>query len=1537
MGFLHSVQVQRVHRAAAASAEGSMILQTVSTGDLVAVSWEQPNGGGGDDDEIAKHFRRMSPWKMRQRVGQVLAIRQDGANEFHAVLQWLLPVQYVKAAKLVEKKEMDKVNKIMRPHFMLWAQTAPRDGVPFQDVVNLKQLLPVAVVLQPHTDFDDVHQIPVELKEGCFQFGFHCHYTLPSVPGGTPTDCGPADFVPTPSSQQAAKTVSAAWKQLHLEELSEPQRKNLVKQLTKSYNATQLHKAANERFQLVAPPNLERKECESIASMNSVQAEKRKPAPKKRAIKAKAKVSAAPKSKKRRSTGSAASLDSSRSSKKGRFNDDEQTKTTTTTTSSLPAVCFEYKRRNKPTLLFYDRVELEQSHPQRIWTINVGDVIAVACEDARAGDPIYSLNRNKKAKRQSVWYPFHQPWSPAQVVAIYTKGGGVGTVSDDDTFMQLRWFYRPSDLPDEVVEHLRPSVRQELFEDDYTTSTEKRLLSGRRLVEVDEDWLEVSVASALGRIVPTSVPDPSLSWLDSFQDAADGVPQLPVVCRHIFRMKDFSGAEGCSRLKGAGWDWTDYSITTHTSVVGGPLYRGIACPKVWPGKVEKLFKAYGGKDFVQARAPPKNKKAKVVSFSDDFVAADDDDAAANEDNDDSSTDSSLDADGTAWPEDLLANYGTHGRVERKLCICKQASGPDREYLQHLSILVPAKRYNPRVTGRKSFAGDSYQNTLKIGDVVCIAYNGASKMVPKGEKKNSWFPFVGPWRICQVLNIYREVESAEQLFLEVRWFLRESDLPPHVLTWKPGVTSEQQEEVYETDLIESGIPVSHVLGRAELFLGRHSQPSNKKKEQADNDTATVSFRCRYFYHSSIERFQPLFCSDPSPHRWFLRMMKRGFQFSPTIRDNSELSQCIEMGLDNIRLFQRESTYSIGGSMGFVDKSEESLEQRAIPFDMGKENAVTTSNTYYLSLPLYPQWSKFEFPDIVCSVNDRNGLKWTVRVGDVVAVEAASSAADSKTLQRKNFPFTVTWKPAQILAIYREKSDCFRLEIRWFVRQSDLQVSLKKMSANGLDLLFSTDDVCAEPVDVAKLLGPVALFSLSDRTEFRPSHIGEALAPYLPVAACFYSGHFDTTKQQKVAAPSLCNLVEEGVKLSAQYPTDDVRKQMRKALRAEARDTDRAETSEHRPLLQYYIGKDESNEGSRGMKTWTSIPPFHVDRSKGIQYFTELDVRPSGVDYSIDTLTDSHGRVWTVKLGDTVALRCADCAGRAIYCSGAVSQFQSLERKYWPFRVPWAVGEIVSIMRPFSDAYASASGSNEESHDEISLDIRWFSRENDLPGKSRPVEKESELLCEELFESDLLDEVDSSMILAPVMVYENAQTITLDKTHLCMPVVEFHCHRFWSYNRKSFVPIGGQTGRVGRARAHSTRIRNDASLQASLDRITLTSAPTFAPQVPWTEAFKNVIQKLSLTDASKEAYENGSVLVGREQERKQIMSFLRNSIRGKSNDNSKGSVFVAGPPGVGKTAVRIRRKCAAGFLEPKLPVRFAHTRRLAPSPVHSCCHQ
>jgi hypothetical protein len=327
---------------------------------------------------------------------------------------------------------------------------------------------------------------------------------------------------------------------------------------------------------------------------------------------------------------------------------------------------------------------------------------------------------------------------------------------------------------------------------------------------------------------------------------------------------------------------------------------------------------------------------------------------------------------------------------------------------------------------------------------------------------------------------------------------------------------------------------------------------------------------------------------------------------------------------------------------------------------------------------------------------------------------------------------------------------------------------------------------------------------------------------------------------------------------------------------------------------------------GTSAWLSIPPFHVDFSKRVQFFSEINIRPSSDSFALNMISgmSDHDLIWTVRLGDPVALHCDKSVGKARFATNHCGRVS----KNWPFMEPWAVGEVVSI---FKDPNRKSPGSIDAAC-EIKLEIRWFYREGELPGKSSTSES-NHLKCEEIFESDVYTEVEPSSLLAPVELHEYACFVPDVKTKQGMPLVEFFCNSFWSANRKSLVPISDLGSRVARGRARSKRMGNDASFRAALEVLDRGKVKCFsnAPMVAkdndlWTMAFRKVIQKLSLTDASKEAYNDGSILIGREKERREIKSFLKSAITHKSAENNKSSVLVAGPPGVGKTAVRFINK-------------------------------
>jgi len=129
--------------------------------------------------------------------------------------------------------------------------------------------------------------------------------------------------------------------------------------------------------------------------------------------------------------------------------------------------------------------------------------------------------------------------------------------------------------------------------------------------------------------------------------------------------------------------------------------------------------------------------------------------------------------------------------------------------------------------------------------------------------------------------------------------------------------------------------------------------------------------------------------------------------------------------------------------------------------------------------------------------------------------------------------------------------------------------------------------------------------------------------------------------------------------------------------------------------------------------------------------------------------------------------------------------------------------------------------------------------------------------------------------------------------------FLCTRFWSTKRRSLIPCSGQNGRIRRGLIHST-----LGLEQDLDELQLFGKdPNVSNEsfTNWRDSMANLISKLTLKDASKDAYESGKALVGREKELSQLLTFFRAAfLEDHRSEGYKSSMFLAGPPGVGKTA-------------------------------------
>lgn len=1118
-------------------------------------------------------------------------------------------------------------------------------------------------------------------------------------------------------------------------------------------------------------------------------------------------------------------------------------KTTKTNPKKKNAVVVE-----DPPFRFYEGVELDVD-PSRCdqkvrssglasrWQVQVGDVIAVGCVES--SKPLKSpVDGGRK-----LWYPFTVPWSPAQVLAVYHNG--------DDYFMELRWMYRPADLEEEVLENMPQDIHKDLFEDDQ--------LSRRMIVEIDEDVIESPIGAALGRIVTTSDSNPSISWLDTFK-SKDGVPQIPLICKYFGELNDGP----IKRIQ----DWTDYG---ESSASAGPLGRGILCPKSLLEKDPKLRKFYEKivrglygldgefKALADYAPPPTPDRKSVIS----------------------------------WPADVLDDAIVRVPLDAENVLHKDIgpAGMCREFFKSVQVPVVAKRCDSRATAKKSTTSNNLWN-LQVGDVVCLANNKANKAVHQSSTRNPWYPYVGPWGFCQVLAIYRDaiddVSLSPQPLLEVRHFYRLTDLPIHVKSWMARSDDSEKEEVYETEVVESGIPASRVLGRVDLFLGLFEEIANMKADSNDDATPVASCRCRYFYDASFERLQPIFCARTRPAEWFRRMLERGFKASKSINDHAELGAGIEFSLgiglgspNNVRIedlcrdMMQTDSKPVGKTL-FVHEQES---------DQRRE--------YLLSSSLQPPWTFYAQHDSICSEKDRKDLWWNVKVGDVVAVRADEHSASHN---HEWYPFNRPWRPCQILAMYQEKGSTtdkgrWLVQVRWFIRRRELPNTPEpSLLVPGLERLYETDDLSSEPLDNSMLLGPIALFSNSGVEA--SAAVWKAVDPFLPVAPFVYSGLYVNDMQHHGGIPSdpskmLHPIIKRGIEMSSHYSD----KEKETVLAA----------------LDVHDVQCEVSEASDNTGAWTTIPPFHVDHATKREYYTEFCMHPPYSEYGTDPQVPQTETlpIWTVRLGDAVIIRYGNNSfGKALY-----PHPKDKGGKNFPMKNAWAIGEVVTIMKVSDSTDPSGmhqldDPSTGEDPENFSLEIRWFYRLGELPGSKRDTNNRNRTgdECEEIFETDLYGKLSPSSLLSPAVLHPTGRSIRAGIVQLGMPVLEFCCSQYYSVHGQSNLACGGLDGRVERGRVKSSYFGKDAALKKALDRIrstgpTMALGSTHSISASWKEAFNRVIKKLALTDASKEAYENRSALIGREDEKQEILSFLEAAISGDSTDN-KASIFIAGPPGTGK---------------------------------------
>jgi len=330
------------------------------------------------------------------------------------------------------------------------------------------------------------------------------------------------------------------------------------------------------------------------------------------------------------------------------------------------------------------------------------------------------------------------------------------------------------------------------------------------------------------------------------------------------------------------------------------------------------------------------------------------------------------------------------------------------------------------------------------------------------------------------------------------------------------------------------------------------------------------------------------------------------------------------------------------------------------------------------------------------------------------------------------------------------------------------------------------------------------------------------------------------------------------------------------------------------------------------------PIYVDVASRKVYYLSAVLSPPVSNYVTRYQTnsqDNRADTWRVSVGDTVA----------VHGTESPRTGKDATNEYHPFVVPWIPGEIISMWEKValndavklskqlgkskskSKAFSIAPSDDRE----VMVEIRWLYRSSEVP-----LAKVEAGLLEEVFETDHVDYVSAESLLSPIKLFDRNE---MQSAHSLfdsrqIPIPRFCCYRFWSIYRRSLVPCGSALHRAERGMLCSTDITRDTDLKSATECAlgwtngkkqdeTFSAAIGELPIDSSTLDSKKLLEKaastFALTAADADSRNKGVNLKGREKEQQRITKFLRSAIT-STDGRSYSSLFVAGPPGTGKTS-------------------------------------
>lgn len=503
--------------------------------------------------------------------------------------------------------------------------------------------------------------------------------------------------------------------------------------------------------------------------------------------------------------------------------------------------------------------------------------------------------------------------------------------------------------------------------------------------------------------------------------------------------------------------------------------------------------------------------------------------------------------------------------------------------------------------------------------------------------------------------------------------------------------------------------------------------------------------------------------------------------------------------------------------------------------GKQiQSSSSQRTFYSEIELHPQWSLFCASEFLSLADTSERKLWKLNVGDIVAVKDPEPAHGSTS-----FPFLISWYPGQILSMFEESNtnglNSVHVEIRFLELETSSGTPRRKVN-----ICYPSKIVT---VTSSSLLGPLVIHfsNTNSETDLR------GIQTHLPLS-------------EYMAANSLKIDSESAIKLSELYTTEDMKKLGQLVS---------TKFENIRPGKSSSLNSEASNTSENDTCEYQSLDkPFRIDELNLRAFYKEMILNPR---YKIfrGGKYEPNSTQRTLKIGDTVRVR----------IEGS---------KRFPYDCNWGIAEVVAVFKEVSSKVKldqeQQLNSNECRQKSLKIEVRWLYERDDISMSVSFTGDRSELI--EVFETDHCQVMEASnTVLDHVQLVENNADVRKGDTEY------FLCTRFWSTKRRSLIPCSGLNGRIQRGLIYSTLGLNTLSAFKN-DVISLNENSK-----NWKNSMANLISKLTLKDASKDAYASGEALVGREREMTQLLAFFRGAFfQDRKSAGYKSSMFLAGPPGV-----------------------------------------